>query len=175
MREKRPISIGDAQVTLGEQALIVKGKKGELNINLLKKFVDVQIQGDMIKVKPVDLSTDATKLTGTLHANLANAIKGVNQGFEKKLILVGVGYRASVQGKKINLILGFSEPRNYEIPDGITITTPTPTEIVVQGYNKQLVGQVASDIRKYRPPEAYKGKGVRYADERIKLKETKKK
>lgn len=175
MREKRPISIGDAQVTLGEQALIIKGKKGELNINLLKKFVDVQIQGDMIKVKPVGLSTDATKLTGTLHANLTNAIKGVNQGFEKKLILVGVGYRASVQGKKINLILGFSEPRNYEIPDGITITTPTPTEIVVQGYNKQLVGQVASDIRKYRPPESYKGKGVRYADERIKLKETKKK
>lgn len=175
MREKRSIPIGDAQVTLGEKTLTVKGKKGELNISLLTKLVDVQLQDNMIKVKPLGLSTDAAKLTGTLHANLTNAITGVNQGFEKKLTLVGVGYRANVQGKKINLILGFSEPRNYEIPDGITITTPTPTEIVVQGFDKQLVGQVASDIRKYRPPESYKGKGVRYADERIKLKETKKK
>lgn len=175
MREKRPISIGDAEVTVGEETLFVKGKKGELNISLVKKLVDVQLQDNVIKVKPIGLSTDATKLTGTLHANLTNAIKGVSQGFEKKLILVGVGYRASVQGKKINLILGFSEPRNYEIPSGITITTPTPTEIVVQGFDKQLVGQVASDIRRYRPPESYKGKGVRYADERIKLKETKKK
>lgn len=175
MREKRPISIGDAQVTLDKETLVVKGKKGELNIRLVKKSVDVQLQDKLIKVKPIGLSTEANKLTGTLHANLTNAITGVNQGFEKKLILVGVGYRANVQGKKINLILGFSEPRNYEIPDGITITTPTSTEIVVQGFDKQLVGQVASDIRNYRPPEPYKGKGVRYADERIKLKETKKK
>lgn len=175
MREKSSIPIGDAQVTFGEKTLNVKGKKGELNISLLTKLVDVQLQDNMIKVKPLGLSTDAAKLTGTLHANLMNAITGVNQGFEKKLTLVGVGYRAKVEGKKINLILGFSEPRYYEIPDGITITTPTPTEIVVQGFDKQLVGQVASDIREYRPPESYKGKGVRYADERIKLKETKKK
>jgi len=174
MREKRPISIGDAQVTLGEKTFVVKGKKGELNISLVK-IVDVQLKDNMIKVKPIGLSTEATKLTGTLHANLTNAITGVNQGFEKKLILVGVGYRATLQGKKLNLILGFSQPRNYEIPDGITITTPIPTEIVVWGFDKQLVGQVASDIRKYRPPESYKGKGVRYADERINLKETKKK
>jgi len=175
MREKRPISIGDAQVTLGEQTLIVKGKKGELSIELVKKFVDIQLQDNMIEVKPVGLSTEATKLTGTLHAILTNAIEGANQGFEKRLILVGVGYRANVQGKKINLTLGFSHPRDYEIPDGITITTPTPTEIVIQGFNKQLVGQVAAEIRRYRPPESYKGKGVRYANERIKLKETKKK
>lgn len=175
MREKKPIPIGDTQVTLGEKELTVKGKKGELNIRLVKQFVDVQLQDNMIKVKPIGLSSDATTLTGTLHANLSNAIEGVNQGFEEKLLLVGVGYRASVQGEKLNLILGFSQPRNYKIPKGITITTPTPTEIVVQGFDKQLVGQVASDIRKYRPPESYKGKGVRYADERIKLKETKKK
>jgi len=175
MREKRPLSLGDAQVTLDEEKLVLKGKKGELKISLVKEFVDVQLQDNRITVKPIGPSSDAAKLTGTLHANLTNAITGVNQGFEKKLILVGVGYRATLQGKKLNLILGFSQPRNYEIPDGITITTPIPTEIVVWGFDKQLVGQVASDIRKYRPPESYKGKGVRYADERINLKETKKK
>lgn len=175
MREKRSIHISDAQVTLGEEALVVKGKKGELNVKLVKKFVNVQLQDNMLKIEPVGSSTDAAKLTGTLHAHLTNAIRGVNQGFERKLILIGVGYRASVQGKKLNLILGFSQPRNYEIPNGITITTPIPTEIVVQGFDRQLVGQVAADIRSFRPPEPYKGKGIRYADERIKLKETKKK
>lgn len=175
MREKRPISIGAAEVTLGDETLLVKGKKGELNLNFVKKLVDVQLQKDVIIVKPTGTSTQAKKIAGTLHANLSNAIKGVNQGFEEKLQLVGVGYRANVQGNKINLILGFSHPRDYEIPKGITITTPTPTEIVIQGFNIQLVGQVAAEIRKYRPPESYKGKGVRYANERIKLKETKKK
>jgi large subunit ribosomal protein L6 len=110
-----------------------------------------------------------------MRANLANAIVGVVQGFKKVLQLVGVGYRANVQGKKINLTLGFSHPVVYDIPEGISIATTTPTEIVIQGADRQLVGQVAAEIRRYRPPEPYKGKGVRYADERIKLKETKKK
>jgi large subunit ribosomal protein L6 len=175
MREKRPLHIGDAQVTLGEKTLLVKGKKGELNISIVKQFVNVQLQDNMIKVKPVGSSTDAAKLTGTLHAHLANAIKGVNLGFERKLVLIGVGYRASLQGNKLHLILGYSKPRNYEIPNGIIITTPIPTEIIVQGFDRQLVGQVAADIRRFRSPEPYKGKGIRYADERIKLKETKKK
>jgi large subunit ribosomal protein L6 len=175
MREKRPIIIGDAQVTLGDEILVVKGKKGELNIKLVKKLVDVQLQDNTVKVKPIGLSTQAIELTGTLHANLANAITGVNQGFEEKLVLVGVGYRANVQGNKINLTLGFSHPVVYDIPAGITIETPIPTEIVIKGTDRQLVGQVAAEIRRYRPPEAYKGKGVRYAGERIKLKETKKK
>lgn len=175
MREKKPIIIGDAQVTLGDETLVVKGKKGELNIKLVKRLVDVQLKDNTVKVKPIGLSTQAIELTGTLHANLANAITGVNQGFEEKLILVGVGYRANVQGNKINLTLGFSHPVVYDIPAGITIETPIPTEIVIKGTDRQLVGQVAAEIRRYRPPEAYKGKGVRYAGERIKLKETKKK
>lgn len=175
MREKRPIIIGDAQVTLGDETLVVKGKKGELSIKLVKQFVDIQLQDNMLKVKPVGLSTKAIESTGTLHANLTNAITGVNQGFEEKLILVGVGYRANVQGNKINLTLGFSHPVAYEIPEGITIETPIPTEIVIKGTNRQLVGQVAAEVREYRPPEPYKGKGIRRAGEIIKLKETKKK
>ena len=128
-----------------------------------------------LQVSPADDSTEADALAGTTRANLANAIVGVVQGFKKVLQLVGVGYRANVQGKKINLTLGFSHPVVYDIPEGISIATTTPTEIVIQGADRQLVGQVAAEIRRYRPPEPYKGKGVRYADERIKLKETKKK
>jgi large subunit ribosomal protein L6 len=112
---------------------------------------------------------------GSLRSHLANVVQGVSQGYEKKLELVGVGYRAAAQGKKLNLTLGFSHPVEYDVPEGITIETPTQTEIVVKGADKQRVGQVAAEIRAYRPPEPYKGKGVRYSGERIELKETKKK
>jgi large subunit ribosomal protein L6 len=171
---KNPINFGDVQVTLDGQILVVKGSKSVLNLKLPKQ-VNIEIKDKSLQVSPIDESTMADALAGTTRANIANAVEGVVTGFKKVLQLVGVGYRANVQGKKINLTLGFSHPRDYEIPDGITITTPTPTEIVIQGFNKQLVGQVAAEIRQYRPPEAYKGKGVRYANERIKLKETKKK
>lgn len=171
---KNPINFGDAQVTLEGKLLIVKGSKGALNLKL-PEAITVEIQDKSLQVSPKDASTMANALAGTTSAHITNAIEGVVTGFKKVLQLVGVGYRANVQGKKINLVLGYSHPRVYEIPEGITITTPTPTEIVIQGFNKQLVGQVAAEIRQYRPPEPYKGKGVRYTNERIKLKETKKK
>lgn len=171
---KNPINFGDVQVTLDGETLVVKGSKSVLNLKLPEQ-VNIEIKDKFLQVSPKDDSTIADALAGTTRANIANAVEGVVTGFKKVLQLVGVGYRANVQGNKINLTLGFSHPRDYEIPEGITITTPTPTEIVIQGFNKQLVGQVAAEIRQYRPPESYKGKGVRYADERIKLKETKKK
>lgn len=171
---KSPINIGDASVTLDGQTLVIKGKQGVLNYQFDKR-VKLTLQEKILQVEPLDDSTEADALAGTTRANVANAIIGVAEGFKKVLQLVGVGYRANVQGNKINLTLGFSHPVVYDIPEGITITTPTQTEIVIQGSDKQLVGQVAAEIRRYRPPEPYKGKGVRYADERIKLKETKKK
>ena len=114
-------------------------------------------------------------MCGTVRANLNNMVTGVSRGFEKKLTLIGVGYRAQSQGKKLNLTLGFSHPVEYAVPEGISIETPTQTEIVIKGANKQVVGQVAAEIRAYRPPEPYKGKGVRYSDERVVMKEAKKK
>ena len=171
---KNPISFGDAEITLDGDTLVIKGSKGVLNFKLAKR-VNIEMRDKALQVSPADDSTEADALAGTTRANLANAIVGVVQGFKKVLQLVGVGYRANVQGKKINLTLGFSYPVVYDIPDGIRIATTTPTEIVIQGADRQLVGQVAAEIRRYRPPEPYKGKGVRYADERIKLKETKKK
>ncbi|MES2998723.1 MAG: 50S ribosomal protein L6 [Pseudomonadota bacterium] len=171
---KNPINIGDASVTLEGQILIIKGSKGVLNYAFDRR-VTLNIQDKVLQVIPGDDSTEADALAGTTRANVANALTGVLEGFKKTLQLVGVGYRANVQGKKIHLTLGFSHPVIYDIPEEITISTPNPTEIVVQGVDKQLVGQVAAEIRRYRPPEPYKGKGVRYLDERIKLKETKKK
>ena len=120
-------------------------------------------------------SKEANAQSGTVRALANNLVTGVSEGFEKKLKLVGVGYRAQLQGKKLNLSLGFSHPVEHDVPEGITIETPAPTEIVIKGANKQVVGQIAADIRSYRPPEPYKGKGVRYADEVVSLKETKKK
>jgi large subunit ribosomal protein L6 len=171
---KNPINIGDANVTLDGHVLVIKGKQGVLNYRCNER-VKLSLQDKVIQVSPVDDSTEADALAGTTRANVANALQGVLEGFKKVLQLVGVGYRANVQGKKIHLTLGFSHPVVYDIPEGITVTTPTPTEVVIQGSDKQVVGQVAAEIRRYRPPESYKGKGVRYANERIKLKETKKK
>jgi large subunit ribosomal protein L6 len=172
---KSPINVGDANVTLDGHMLVIKGKQGLLNYQVDKR-VKLNLQEKILQIElPDDDESGSGALSGTTRANIANALIGVTEGFKKVLQLVGVGYRANVQGKKINLTLGFSHPVVYDIPEGITITTPSQTEIVIQGSDKQLVGQVAADIRRYRPPEPYKGKGVRYADERIKLKETKKK
>ncbi len=151
--------------------LKVKGPKGSLEMDL-HPAVEIKLEDGVLNVAPHKESDMA--MAGTMRALLNNMIEGVTNGFEKKLTLVGVGYRASVQGKSLNLQLGFSHPVDFEIPEGVTIETPSQTEIVVRGSNKQQVGQVAAKIRAYRPPEPYKGKGVRYADERVVMKEAKK-
>ncbi len=151
--------------------LKVKGPKGSLEMDL-HPAVAISVDDGVLNVAPHNEADMA--MAGTMRALVANMIEGVSNGFEKKLNLVGVGYRAAVQGKSLNLQLGFSHPVDFEIPEGVTIETPTQTEIVVRGSDKQQVGQVAAKIRAYRPPEPYKGKGVRYADERVVMKEAKK-
>ena len=152
----------------------IKGAKGALSLPLRTGLSLVQ-EGDAVRVEVAERNKESLMHAGSLRSHLANVCQGVSQGYEKKLELVGVGYRAAAQGKKLNLTLGFSHPVEYDVPEGITIETPTQTEIVVKGADKQQVGQVAAEIRSYRSPEPYKGKGVRYSGERIELKETKKK
>ena len=152
----------------------VKGPKGALNFDLPSSVV-VNVEGKVVHVKSSDASGDMSPMVGTTRVLLGNMVKGVHTGYERALKLVGVGYRAKVQGKDLELSLGFSHPVNYPIPVGITIETPSNTDIIIKGFDKQKIGQVAAEIRAYRPPEPYKGKGVRYADERVVLKETKKK
>ncbi len=149
----------------------VKGPKGTLSLDV-HPSVGVTIEDGVVSFAPHQEADMA--MAGTMRALVANMVEGVTNGFERKLALVGVGYRAAVQGKSLNLQLGFSHPVDFEIPEGVTIETPSQTEIVVRGSDKQLVGQVAAKIRAYRPPEPYKGKGVRYADERVVMKEAKK-
>jgi large subunit ribosomal protein L6 len=175
---KNPITV-PAGVTVdmqGEQ-VTVKGTKGVLHYTVPTAVV-VSREENILHVKmQVQSRTKAVKtsLAGTAHATISNMVKGVTTGFDRSLELLGVGYRAQAQGKTLQLTLGFSHPVVYEIPEGITIETPSQTEIVIKGIDKRLVGQVAAEIRGYRPPEPYKGKGVRYKGEVIKLKETKKK
>ena len=152
----------------------LKGSKGSLALDLQAGISVVQ-EGEELLVKADSEERLLVAMAGTTRALLANMVTGVGEGFERKLQLVGVGYRAAAQGNTLNLTLGFSHPVNYPIPEGVSIETPTQTEIVVRGNDKQKVGQVAADIRAYRPPEPYKGKGVRYADERVVIKEAKKK
>jgi large subunit ribosomal protein L6 len=152
----------------------LKGKKGTLSMELNSE-IELDHADDKLTVKRRSHSRFATAMAGTTRALLANMVLGVTEGFEKKLELVGVGYRAQAQGKKLNLTLGFSHPVVFNVPEGITIETPSQTEVVIRGLDKQLVGHVAAEIRRFRPPEPYKGKGVRYADERVILKEAKKK
>ncbi len=152
----------------------LKGAKGSLSMELNSE-VEVTQEENRITARARSGSRFSTAIAGTTRALLANMVHGVTDGFEKKLKLVGVGYRAQCEGKKLNLTLGFSHPVDFQVPEGITIETPTLTEIVVRGTDKQLVGQVAAEIRRFRPPEPYKGKGVRYADERVMIKEAKKK
>ncbi len=152
----------------------VKGGNGTLSLELNSE-VELALEGTTVTVTPRSGSRFSSAIAGTTRALLANMVEGVTKGFEKKLELKGVGYRAILEGKKLNLTLGFSHPVSYEAPEGITIETPSQTEVIVRGNDKQKVGQVAADIRRFRPPEPYKGKGVRYADERVVIKEAKKK
>ena len=161
-------------VTVDGQALTVKGSKGSL-VQQVHPSVEIVQESGAVRFAPRGGDMNFLALVGTTRALANSMIKGVTAGFEKKLELVGVGYRAQAQGKVLNLSLGFSHPVAYSVPEGITIETPTQTEILVKGIDKQKVGQVAADIRDYRPPEPYKGKGVRYAGEHIVRKEAKKK
>jgi large subunit ribosomal protein L6 len=152
----------------------VKGPKGELS-HTLNPHVEISVADGAANITSRTEAQTARAIAGTTRALLANMVNGVSKGFERKLELVGVGYRAQAQGKKLNLTLGFSHPVAFSVPEGITIDTPSQTEIVIKGADKHKVGQVAADIRRYRPPEPYKGKGVRYAGEKVVLKEAKKK
>jgi large subunit ribosomal protein L6 len=172
---KRPVTLPQGVTTTVDGSTVtVKGAKGALKLPLRPGLSLVQ-EGQSIRVEIAERNRESLMHAGSLRAHLANFAIGVSKGYEKKLELVGVGYRAAAQGKKLNLTLGFSHPVEYDVPEGITIETPTQTEIVVKGADKQQVGQVAAEIRSYRSPEPYKGKGVRYSGERIELKETKKK
>lgn len=152
----------------------VKGSKGQLSMELNPE-VELLLEDKVLSVKPRSRSRFSVAISGTTRALIANMVRGVTEGFEKKLELRGVGYRAAAQGNKLNLTLGFSHPVVYSVPEGISIETPSQTEVIIKGTDKQRVGQVAAEIRRYRPPEPYKGKGVRYVDERVVIKEAKKK
>ena len=152
----------------------LKGGNGSLSMELNSE-VELTQEDNALKVAPRSGGRFAVAMSGTMRALIANMATGVSEVFEKKLELVGVGYRAQAQGNKLNLTLGFSHPVAYDVPEGISVETPSQTEIVIKGADKQRVGQVAAEIRAYRPPEPYKGKGVRYADERVVMKEAKKK
>ena len=172
---KNPIVVPKGvEVSLSPEQIAVKGGLGRLN-RPLNPLVKVALQDGALTFVPSDQSREAHALSGTFRALVAGMVAGVDKGFEKKLTLIGVGYKAQVQGAKLNLALGFSHPVVRDMPEGIKVETPTPTEIVLKGVDKQLVGQVAADIRAIRPPEPYKGKGVRYANEVVVIKETKKK
>lgn len=172
---KSPVELPKGvEISVNNGVIAVKGAKGTLS-QVVHPAVEVAIEGNVVKFAPKAGIVKANVQTGTLRALVNNMVKGVSVGFERKLTLVGVGFRAAVQGKNLNLTLGFSHPVNFEIPAGITIACATQTEILVSGTDRQLVGQVAANIRGFRPPEPYKGKGVRYADEVITLKEAKKK
>jgi large subunit ribosomal protein L6 len=172
---KRPVALPQGVTTTVDGSTVtVKGAKGALQLPL-RPGLSLAQEGQSVRVEIAERNKESLMHAGSLRAHLANTVLGVSRGYEKKLELVGVGYRAAAQGKKLNLTLGFSHPVEYDVPEGITIETPSQTEIVVKGANKQQVGQVAAEIRAYRAPEPYKGKGVRYSGERIELKETKKK
>ena len=170
-----PVVVPDkVEVTLGHDEISVKGPLGALTQKLTSR-VKVERVENRLEFKVNDNSRQANAMSGTVRALVANMVTGVTKGFEKKLTLVGVGYRAQAQGDKLNLTLGFSHPVVHPLPKGIKAETPTQTEILIKGMDKQVVGQVAAEVRRYRSPEPYKGKGVRYANEAIVLKETKKK
>jgi len=172
---KAPISIpSGVEVKLDENTITVKGSNGLLTHDL-NSFVSVNIENNIIEMLWDKDNKVATAQAGTARAVLNNMVTGVSQGFEKKLTLIGVGYRAQAKESVLSLSLGFSHPVEFQVPAGIQVETPTQTEILVKGSNKQLVGEVAAKIRAYRPPEPYKGKGVRYADEHVVRKEAKKK
>jgi large subunit ribosomal protein L6 len=163
------------EVSLGAGEISVKGPLGTLSQPLAAALVTVERNGDQLQVTAANDSQQARAMSGTVRALLANMVTGVSKGFERKLTLVGVGYRAQAAGDALNLTVGFSHPVSHKMPRGVKVETPTQTEIIVKGIDKQQVGQVAAEIRAYRKPEPYKGKGIRYADEHVVIKETKKK
>jgi large subunit ribosomal protein L6 len=172
---KYPVPVPDkVQVTVDKGEVTVKGPLGTLKQAIGREVV-VKLEGNQVTFVAADDSQSANAMSGTLRATVANMVHGVKDGFQKKLTLVGVGYRAQAQGSKLNLSLGFSHPIVYALPEGVKAETPTQTEIVIKGVDRQRVGQVAAEVRAYKPPEPYKGKGVRYADEKVVIKETKKK
>ncbi len=172
---KNPVEVPSSiDVSISGGLITAKGPNGELTLNK-HELVSVDLEEGKLQVKASNDSKLARSMSGTTRALLSNIVTGVSQGFEKKLTIIGVGYRAQVQGKNLNLTLGFSHPVVYPIPEGITIEAPSQTELVIKGADKQKVGQVAAEIRAYRPPEPYKGKGVRYTDEYVVRKQAKKK
>lgn len=174
-RVLKPISVkSGVTITISGQNVSVKGPKGTMALDA-HEAVTVKQEGEEIHFIPREEKKEDYALVGTTRALVNSLMVGVTDGFEKKLQLVGVGYRAQAKGKVLNLALGFSHPVDFDVPEGVTIETPSNTEVVVKGMDKQLVGQVAANIRAYRPPEPYKGKGIRYSDERVVRKEAKKK
>ena len=172
---KAPVAIpAGVEVTLAESKIAIKGGKGTLEMDI-HPSVEIKQEENNIVFAPKNGDKAAMAMAGTFRSLVNNMVIGVTQGYQKKLILQGVGYRAKTSGKVVNLSLGFSHPVDYELPEGITAEVPSQTEIVISGVDKQQVGQVAAEIRGYRPPEPYKGKGVRYADENVRRKEAKKK
>lgn len=170
-----PIAIpGGVEVNLGANDITVKGSKGTLSL-ATNALVEISQEENVLKFAAKSRDKKAGALAGTYRALVNNMVKGVSEGYMKELQLIGVGYRAQAQGRKLNLTLGFSHPVEYDIPEGIEVETPTQTQVLVRGVDKQLVGQVSAEIRAFRPPEPYKGKGVRYVDEYVKRKEAKKK
>ena len=173
---KQPVPLPQGvTASISADAVTVKGSKGTMSLALHSQHVKVVQEGSVLRIEKASASRDADMIAGSTRAHLANIVLGVSKGYERKLELVGVGYRAQAQGKNLNLTLGFSHPIVYVAPEGITVETPTQTEIIIKGTDVQKVGQAAANIRAYRPPEPYKGKGVRYSGEKIELKEAKKK
>ena len=172
---KQPIELpSGVEFNINGSEISAKGPKGNLSLTL-HDAVNLTQEDNVLTLSPRDDRQSSIAVTGTMRSLVSNIVEGVANGFEKKLLLVGVGYRAQAQGKQLNLSLGLSHPVNYQVPEGIEIETPAATEIVVRGCDKQRVGQVCAEIRAFRPPEPYKGKGVKYADEQIVRKEAKKK
>ncbi len=172
---KMPVAVpAGVDVSLKEDQISVKGAGGALSF-AQNALVKVTLDAGKLSFSPANDSREADAMSGTMRQLVNNMVQGVTKGFEKKLSLVGVGYKAQAQGTKLNLTVGYSHPVNKDMPSGISVATPTPTEIVIKGADRQRVGQVAAEIRAIRPPEPYKGKGIRYSDEKITIKETKKK
>jgi len=170
-----PVDIpSGVEASIANGVVSVKGSNGQLEL-ALNELVDVVNEDNQLKLSAKSADKKAVALAGTFRSLVNNMVVGVSQGFERKLTLIGVGYRAKAQGKTINLVVGYSHPIDYELPEGITAETPSQTEIVIKGADKQLVGQVAAEIREFRPPEPYKGKGIRFSDEHVYRKEAKKK
>jgi len=172
---KMPITVPQGvDVQISAEQITVKGAMGTL-VRAVNNLVTIQRDGAVLTLAPANDSVAANAMSGTMRALINNMVNGVSKGFEKKLMLVGVGFRAQAAGSKLNLQIGFSHPVGKEMPAGITVACATPTEILIKGADRQVVGQVAAEVRAIRPPEPYKGKGIRYADERVVIKETKKK